>query len=84
MKQLSYTFLTIFITLIMGCSNDSDKTDTEIIEEEPIGMYFPPLEGITWETVTSSQLDWNTENEDALNAYLEETNTKGFIVLKNG
>ncbi|WP_282056138.1 serine hydrolase domain-containing protein [Maribacter luteus] len=84
MKQLSFTFLTIFITLIMGCSNDSDKTDTKIIEEEPIGMYFPPLEGITWETVTSSQLDWNTENEDALNAYLEETNTKGFIVLKNG
>ena len=47
-------------------------------------MYFPPVTGTVWETVTPQSLGWCTQNIDSLNRYLEEKNTKAFIVLKNG
>ncbi|MDE3741358.1 serine hydrolase domain-containing protein [Maribacter polysaccharolyticus] len=84
MRPIPLTFISFFLTLIIGCNGDSDEIDIENEEPIPLNMYFPPLEGTTWETVTASQLQWNTENETALNDYLEETNSKGFIVLKNG
>ena len=82
MRSISIAFLSLIFILIIGCSNDSDNIENEI--PEPSGMYFPPLEGDTWETLTSSQLQWNTENEEELYEYLQSTNTKGFIILKNG
>jgi CubicO group peptidase (beta-lactamase class C family) len=46
--------------------------------------YFPPLTGSTWETTTPQSLGWCTEKLDTLYNYLASTNTKAFIVLKNG
>ena len=46
--------------------------------------YFPPLTGTTWEMTPPQSLGWCTENTDSLYKYLETTNTKAFIVLKNG
>ena len=47
-------------------------------------MYFPPATGNAWETVTPQSLGWCTQNIDSLNRFLEEKNSKAFIVLKNG
>ena len=47
-------------------------------------IYFPPLTGNTWETVTPASLGWNTEQIDSLYNFLQAKNTKAFIVLKNG
>ena len=47
-------------------------------------MYFPPATGTVWETVTPQSLGWCTQNIDSLNRFLEEKNSKAFIVLKNG
>jgi CubicO group peptidase (beta-lactamase class C family) len=46
--------------------------------------YFPPLTGTVWETSTPQSLGWCTEKIDTLYKYLDKTNTKAFIVLKNG
>ncbi len=46
--------------------------------------YFPPLTGTTWETTTPQSLGWCTEKVDTLYKYLETTNSKAFIVLKDG
>jgi CubicO group peptidase (beta-lactamase class C family) len=46
--------------------------------------YFPPLTGTAWETTTPQSLGWCTDKIDTLYNYLENTNTKAFIVLKNG
>ena len=46
--------------------------------------YFPPTTGTTWETVTPQSLGWCTDKTDSLYNYLESTNSKAFIVLKNG
>jgi CubicO group peptidase (beta-lactamase class C family) len=50
----------------------------------PVSMYFPPVGSSTWETTTTASLGWD---EGALNnvyTYLQQKNTKAFIVLKNG
>src|SRR5262245_52854379 len=46
--------------------------------------YFPPLTGSTWDTLSPSALGWCPDRIDSLYDFLEEKNTKGFIVLKDG
>ena len=46
--------------------------------------YFPPVVGDTWETTSPESLGWCTEEIDPLYNYLEEINSKAFIVLKDG
>lgn len=82
MKPKVFTFLSFLFLLFIGCSSDSDNDMNE--PPAPTGMYFPSLQGDAWETVTTAQLNWITENEQELTNYLEATNTKGFIILKNG
>jgi CubicO group peptidase (beta-lactamase class C family) len=47
-------------------------------------LYFPPLGGNTWETVSPAQLNWCTDRTDSLYQLLESKNTKAFIILKDG
>lgn len=50
-------------------------------------LYFPPLietEENKWETMSPSELEWCDERIDSLYTFLEQKNTKGFIVLKDG
>lgn len=46
--------------------------------------YFPPITGNEWETIDPSSLNWCTEGIKALDDFLIEKGTKGFIVLKDG
>lgn len=82
MKSISIAFLSVILILVIGCSNDADNIINEI--SVPSGMYFPPLEGDSWETVTPKQLQWNVDQEQESYDYLKSTKTKGFIILING
>jgi CubicO group peptidase (beta-lactamase class C family) len=46
--------------------------------------YFPPIVGNTWEKTDPSTLGWCTAKIDPLYTYLEQSNSKAFIVLKDG
>ncbi len=50
-------------------------------QEDP---YFPPVIGNDWQTVDPSSLGWCTDQLPALIDFLDESNTKAFIVLKDG
>jgi len=79
------TFLATLILLVFSsCSKDKNEPIDPIINPEPIGLYFPPINSNEWEGVTATQLNWNEENITNLLNYLEEKETKGFIVLENG
>lgn len=80
MKTSFFIFLALIIG-ILSCSSDSIPIDNDIIEEK---IYFPPLNSDTWETGSISELGWNENQIQPLLDYLEETNTKGFIILHNG
>lgn len=47
-------------------------------------LYFPPLVGSDWDTLSPESLGWCTENIPALYDYLASENSKAFIVLKDG
>jgi hypothetical protein len=46
--------------------------------------YFPPLTGSTWETMDPSELGWCQDSIQKLYDWLEATDSKAFIVLKDG
>jgi CubicO group peptidase (beta-lactamase class C family) len=47
-------------------------------------LYFPPLIGNTWDTISPQSLGWCTNRLDSLYKLLDDKNTKAFIVLKDG
>ena len=47
-------------------------------------LYFPPLVGTTWQTTAPASLGFCPDRIDSLYHYLETTNTKSFILLKDG
>jgi CubicO group peptidase (beta-lactamase class C family) len=47
-------------------------------------MYFPPASGSTWETIQPSELGWSTDEIPALLSFVEQANSRAFIVLKDG
>jgi CubicO group peptidase (beta-lactamase class C family) len=78
MKSIILLFLSL---CFFGCSSSDDSSITDPINE---ALYFPPNDATTWETKTTASLGWNEDNIPALLDYLEQKNSKSFIVLHNG
>lgn len=79
MKRIFFTFLYIAFLLNFTCSSQDD-----INSPEAEAIYFPPLNSDTWERKSISELNWNENQLQPLLDYLEEKNSKGFIILHNG
>ena len=62
-----------------SCSKNNDPQPQP--DEE---IYFPPTNSELWETVSTEDLNWNTDKLQPLLDYLEEKNSKSFIMLHNG
>ena len=62
---------------------DTTQNDTS---EEPIEMYFPENDDSAWETAVPIDVfpNWSEEEETVLLNFLEERNTKSFMILHNG
>lgn len=59
-------------------------TEDEVLSNPNTSVYFPPIKGNTWETISVEELGWNEDQVIPLLNFLEEKNTKGFIILYNG
>src|SRR3989338_739689 len=64
----------LFFLIVFACSFQTAKAQ----------LYYPPLVGSTWETTDPATLGWCEDSINSLYDYLEQTNSKAFIVLKNG
>lgn len=73
-----YLFLLLLI-VFYDCSQDDDNPQNSSSE-----MYFPPNNTTDWEALTPESLGWNTANLQPLYDYLQNGNTRAFIILKNG
>lgn len=80
MKSFFYVFLIGLLTFTGACSSDNKLEESST----PKGIYFPPNNSSSWETVSSEELGWNLEKESALIDLLEHSDTKAFVILKNG
>lgn len=75
--------LLISIFILFSCSKET-IIEEEIINENSDKMYFPPINSNAWETESISKLGWNETQLNPLLTFLEEKNTKSFIILYNG
>ena len=77
-------FLLSLLTIIFwGCSSSDDSSPNP--QDPTASIYFPPIDGSdTWETTTPQELGWNESALQPLLEYLEEKNSKGFIILHKG
>ncbi|MEN3322549.1 serine hydrolase [Mariniflexile soesokkakense] len=75
MKRL-YFLLFIVIVTLFNCSKD-EPAETET-------LYFPSINSNAWETKSITDLGWNENELQPLLDFLEEKNTKSFMMLYNG
>ncbi|GIR57522.1 MAG: serine hydrolase [Crocinitomicaceae bacterium] len=47
-------------------------------------LYFPPVNSNTWDTTSPIQLSWCDNRIDSLYQFLDSTDSKAFILLKDG
>ncbi|WP_313791469.1 serine hydrolase [Lacinutrix neustonica] len=75
-------FLCLFV-IGLSCSSDEGivRNATNV---EGSSVYFPPLNSEIWETTAPETLGWNTNHLTPLLTFLEQQNTKSFIILHNG
>ena len=78
MKHLIY-ILVLLISLI-SC----DKDDSTPSPDPDTGLYFPPVSGTNWETVSPAELGWDESAVQPLRDFLSEKNTKAFVILVDG
>ena len=73
-------FLLFILISLISCSKD----DSPAPPDPETGLYFPPVSGTNWETVSPSELGWDEIAIEPLRDYLSEKNTKAFIILVDG
>ncbi len=73
------TALFLCFTLALAACSATNNNDPQPGQE-----YFPPLDGSTWETTSPQELGWNAAAESELSQYLEQKNTRAFIILIDG
>lgn len=74
--------LSLFGVLFFSCKKETTGTpDRGAIPDTP---YFPPIGSSAWETKTPASLNWNEGELNNLYTYLQQKNTKAFLILKNG
>lgn len=47
-------------------------------------LYFPPVTGNTWDTISPTSLGWCADKLDSVIQFAENKNTKALIILKDG
>lgn len=68
LRLLLFAFLTSLMSWTIGAQS----------------LYFPPVNNATWDTLSPQVLNWCPERIDSLHAFLDGSNSKAFIVLKDG
>jgi CubicO group peptidase (beta-lactamase class C family) len=75
----------IFLMLLIVCLFVSCKK--QVTNEPPpqsSTLYFPPSNSDTWESITPQSLGWDMNEINSLYSFLEQKNTRAFLVLKDG
>lgn len=80
MRTLVYSLFAFF--LVNNCARNPDNSDTS--EATPEGIYFPPNNSNIWESTDLNSLGWQSPAVQPLYNFLEQKNTKSFIILYNG
>lgn len=83
---MKYSNALILLFLGILLSNCSTDTITPIPIEDPkdAALYFPTVGSSEWETISLAELEWDESALQPLLDFLEEKNTKSFMILHKG
>ncbi|SDS71419.1 CubicO group peptidase, beta-lactamase class C family [Formosa sp. Hel1_31_208] len=86
MKLRYFFIILIWSFFSIGCSSEANETPIPQDQEPlPAAIYFPPLDGSdTWDTKSVADLGWNDNQLQPLLDFLEENNSKSFIIVHTG
>lgn len=70
-KCLKSALIVSFWTMFMPCNFGQE-------------LYFPPVFSEDWEEIGLAELNWCEDNVEDFNSFLEESNSKACIILKDG
>ncbi|HMQ00011.1 MAG TPA: serine hydrolase domain-containing protein, partial [Cyclobacteriaceae bacterium] len=70
----------LFILILLLCSCNDNPSPQPVLPS----LYFPPIVGNSWETLSPVSLGWNTSKIAELDAFMVSTNTRAILVLKDG
>lgn len=79
MKNSILFFALFLLSGLISCKKDEPSpgpADTT--------LYFPPVSGTEWQSLTPAAQGWNETQLNDLYSYLQSKNTKAFIILKGG
>ncbi|MFK5880261.1 MAG: serine hydrolase [Flavobacteriaceae bacterium] len=76
-------FYFAFFAMLLSCTS-SDDIEIPTPPTNSDEIYFPPINSTIWETISLSELNWNESNLPQLLNFVEEENSKAFIILQNG
>jgi CubicO group peptidase (beta-lactamase class C family) len=74
MSRLAIFTLILFLA---GCGKPDEP-------EKETKLYFPPINGNEWKTLTPESLNWNTTELNSLYTFLSDNGTRAFIILIDG
>lgn len=80
--KINFFYIVFCICLVFSCSSDDPVANN--LPNDDNSIYFPPLNSEIWETKTIEELGWNINELQRLLDFLEEKNTKSFLVLHDG
>jgi CubicO group peptidase (beta-lactamase class C family) len=78
---MKYSFYLLLFTLVLLSACDATDDNVFIPLEE---TYFPPITGNSWETTDPATLGWDAQKVTELQLFLEQNETRAFIVLVDG
>ena len=85
MKSIRLFTALFGVVFLFSCQKNSNDPQPTPVPPVVTPLYFPPLTGTDWQTTTAASLGWNeTMLNNDLYPYLQQKNTKAFIILKNG
>lgn len=77
--RLSTLLFALLFGLLISCDSSEEPNP---LEDQ--SMYFPPLSGSAWEKTSASSLGWDESQIPALLDFLEDKNSKSFMILVKG
>ncbi len=75
---MNFPITLLSLVLVLSCSTSSKE------DGQPQTEYYPPIGGNDWEQISTGELGWNAAATTELSNYLEQKNTKAFIILVDG
>lgn len=74
----------VFFLFVFACKGDDDSIISIDTPPEEVTFYFPPVDTEEWESTPVSDLGWSSNGLSELLSFLEESNTRAFLILKDG